>query len=230
MASLLTFLSSTPPSHPFLVHDPHWKHHWENTSSSDWILIPLLCFVFAGVQPDLEQWLLLPLQILPLLCIKPPFQSAILALMNHQWLLCSLGYALNSSARPSSFSMIPPLTADLCRLISYHLPWLFLCSHPNPSLCLCKCWPPAWGWSLYWLRFAQILARFATLAKIISNPEYPVLGSGPAVSGLHDCHFLWSTVTLGLPCHSRPHICVSCCWLGGQKSGLIICSPHRPDV
>ena len=29
-----TFLSSTPPSHPFLVHDPHWKHHWENMSSS----------------------------------------------------------------------------------------------------------------------------------------------------------------------------------------------------
>lgn len=114
------------------------------------------------MQPDLEQWLLLPLQILLLLCIKPPFQSAILALMNHQWLLCSLGYALNSSARTSGFSMILPLTAHLCRLISITHPSSSFAPTPTHLCTFAKVGPSAWGWSLYFLRFAQILARFAT--------------------------------------------------------------------
>ena len=140
-----------PFFHPLHPHIPSWSTtHIGNIIGKIWVAVKRdfnspFVFCFAGVQPDLEHWLLSPLQILPLLCVKPPFQSAILTLMNHQWLLCSLGYALNSSARPSSFSMIPPLTADLCTLISHHLPWLFLCPHPNPSLCLCKCWPPCLG-------------------------------------------------------------------------------------
>lgn len=110
-------------------------------TTANWILIPLLCSVLAGLHPDCKKWHLLPLQIPSSTLLKAliPISAdpAVLFPVNHRWLPCPRRYTLNSFARHSGPSVIwfpPPSLA----LLSLPPPSPYVCAFANAG-------PSAWG-------------------------------------------------------------------------------------